>query len=175
MICVTKIIIKSRLTLPKPRTKTDGIKSPENSKDSLCSRLQIHWPYSMDREGERSATTRTWKMDSEKISLFVLQMETFSRHSLVRRAIFPPREERPYFFSTLVSWTGFWPLVSRRFQPSSGVTHFRRVYQALAKASCLFSDSDSFRNKSARADRVFRESKGHQIELRGFTPRPWGQ
>lgn len=94
---------------------------------------------------------------------------------LFRRAIFPPREERPYFFSTLVSWTGLWPLVSRRFQPSSGVTHFRRVYQALAKASCLFFDSDSFRNKSARADRVFRESKGHQIELRGFTPRPWGQ
>lgn len=112
-------------------------------------------------------------MDSEEIQLFCPAngdvSTPFSRPS---GNLSVEGRTRPYFFHPRVPDQ---PLTSGLSTFSTLAESCTRVYQALAKASCLFPRSDTFNGEAAIAGRVPRESKGHQIELRGFTPRPRGR
>lgn len=63
------------------------------------------------------------------------------------------------------------PWSSRRFQPSSRVT--RPEFIRLLKRDSCVSDTSTATNPRGPTD--FRESKGHQIELRGFASQPRGR
>lgn len=96
-------------------------------------------------------------------------MEAFPRDSLIRRAILPSWMEEPdlIFFTTLVSQTSVWPLISRPCsQPSSRVTHRQQVYQTLAKASL----SPIPRGANPREVDAFlgnrRDTKSNYVDLR---------
>lgn len=115
-------------------------------------------------------------MDFEKIQLFVsLKWRRFHAIlSSVGQSYHPGWRNQTLFFF-------YYPRVPNQpltfdlspcSQPSSRVTHRQQVYQTLAKASSL---SPIRRGANPReVDAFLGESKGHQIELRGFAPCPQG-